>query len=128
MYHLKHFSLSEARDMLPDLKIKLSKIVELKKSLDEKGYDIYKHQYFGGIGPNGTGNFPKDLESLVELVHSISEEGILIKGIDNGLIDFPHIRENGEEVYLCFLLGEDDIEYWHDIADGFPGRREVDDL
>lgn len=128
MYHLKHFSLSEARDMLPDLKIKLSKIVELKKSLDEKGYDIYKHQYFGGIGPNGTGNFPKDLESLVELVHSISEEGILIKGIDNGLIDFPHIRENGEEVYLCFLLGEDDIEYWHGITDGFPGRREVDDL
>ncbi|MEO8210255.1 MAG: DUF2203 domain-containing protein [bacterium] len=128
MVHKKHFSLTEARDLLPDLKIKLTKIVELKESLNERGYDIYKHQFFGGIGPNGSGKFPKDMEDLIKLVHQISEDGIIVKGIDNGLIDFPCIRNSGEEVYLCYLLGEDDIEYWHSIQDGFSGRKIIDDL
>ena len=128
MLHKKHFSLAEAHDLLPQLKIKLTKIIELKKSLDEKGYDVYKHQFFGGIGPNGSGKFPADMEQLVRHVHEISEQGIIIKGLDNGLIDFPHIRDNGEEVYLCFLSGEDDIEYWHSIGDGFAGRRSVEEL
>lgn len=128
MYHTIHFSLSEATNLLPDLKIKLAKISELKKALDKKGYDIYRHQYFGGIGPNGTGKYPSELEELIININKITEKGILIKGIDNGLIDFPHIRENGEEVYLCFLLGEESIEYWHYIEDGFGGRRSIDNL
>lgn len=128
MIHKKHFSLSEARNLLPDLKIKLTKIVQLKEALNERGYDIYKHQFFGGIGPNGSGKFPKDMEDLIAMVHQISEDGIIVKGIDNGLIDFPCIRNNGEEVYLCYLLGEDDIEYWHSIQDGFAGRKLIDDL
>ena len=128
MYHSIHFSLSEATNLLPDLKIKLAKISELKKALDKKGYDIYRHQYFGGIGPNGTGKYPSELEELIININKITEKGILIKGIDNGLIDFPHIRENGEEVYLCFLLGEESIEYWHYIEDGFGGRRSIDNL
>lgn len=128
MYHTKHFSVIEAISLLPDIKIKLTKIIELKKSLDEMGYDIYRHQYFGGIGPNGTGKYPAELELMIQLVNKITESGIIVKGIDNGLIDFPHLRENGEEVYLCFLLGEESINYWHSIRDGFAGRKKIEDL
>ena len=128
MYHSKHFTVKEAIDLLPELKSKLTKISELKKSLDVKGYDIYKHQYFGGMGPNGTGKYPADLEKMIQLVNEITEKGVLIKGLDNGLIDFPHIRENGEEVYLCFLLGEESINFWHSISDGFSGRRNIENL
>jgi hypothetical protein len=128
MYHSKHFTVKEAIDLLPELKSKLTKISELKKSLDVKGYDIYRHQYFGGMGPNGTGKYPADLEKMIQLVNEITEKGVLIKGLDNGLIDFPHIRENGEEVYLCFLLGEESINFWHSISDGFSGRRNIENL
>jgi len=128
MYHSKHFTVNEAIDLLPELKSKLTKISELKKSLDVKGYDIYRHQYFGGMGPNGTGKYPADLEKMIQLVNEITEKGVLIKGLDNGLIDFPHIRENGEEVYLCFLLGEESINFWHSISDGFSGRRNIENL
>ena len=128
MYHSKHFTVNEAIDLLPELKSKLTKISELKKSLDVKGYDIYRHQYFGGIGPNGTGKFPEDLELLIKLLHNLSEKGIIVKSIEEGLIDFPHIRENGEEVYLCFLLGEESINFWHSISDGFSGRRNIENL
>lgn len=128
MLHKIHFSLHEAESILPEIKNKLLQIIELKKVIDEKGYDIYMHQFFGGIGPNGSGKFPDYMEKLIRYVNDITEKGIIMKGIDNGLIDFPHIRDNGEEVYLCFLSGEETIEYWHSIDDGFAGRRPVEEL
>jgi len=128
MFHNKHFSLSEARRLLPGLKIQLFEIIKLKNSLNEIGFDIYRHQYFGGIGPNGTGKYPPYLEELIKIVNEITQNGIIVKGIDNGLIDFPHIRENGEEVYLCYMYGENDIEFWHSIVDGYIGRKSIEDL
>ncbi|HMS64454.1 MAG TPA: DUF2203 domain-containing protein [Ignavibacteria bacterium] len=125
MFHKRHFNLEEARSMLPEIKSKISLIAELKESLDERNYDINKHQYFGGFGPNGTGKFPEEMEKLVLLVNELTEKGVLIKDLNSGLIDFPHIRDNGEEVYLCFLLGEEDIKFWHSIEDGFAGRKEI---
>jgi len=47
--------------------------------------------------------------------------GIEVKDPERGLIDFHHDRY-GEVVYLCYLLGEPDIGWWHRIADGFAGR------
>ena len=128
MFHKRHFTLAEANNLIEDIKESISIIIELKINLDEKGYDIYKHQYFGGFGPNGTGRFPKELERLVTLVNEISEMGIIVKDINSGLIDFPFIRSNGEEVYLCFRSGEENIQYWHSITDGFAGRRPVSEL
>lgn len=128
MLHKKHFSLKEANNLLPELKIKLSRMIELKKKLDLMDYDIFKHPLFGGIGLNGSGKYPVEMEELMEIVENISSKGIIIKGIDNGLIDFPYLRKNGEEVYLCFLYDEDEIKFWHHIKDGFSGRQSIEDL
>lgn len=114
--------------MLFAIKEKLSRLVQLKANLDAKGYDIYRHVYFGGIGPNGTGKFPAEMEELVLIVKDFADRGILIKDISRGLIDFPHIRDNGEEVYLCYLQGETSIQYWHTIDGGFSGRISTDNL
>lgn len=123
MLHKKHFTVESARLILDSVIEKLTRILELKIDLTASGYDIYKHQYFGGAGPNGTGQFPKDMEELVLLVKDIFDEGIIIKDIDTGLIDFPHINKNGVEVYLCYRLGESGIKYWHHIKDGIAGRK-----
>jgi len=127
-YHKKHFSLEEAQLTLGKIKPEVERMVVLKKQLDEMGYDIYKHPFFGGIGPNGEGRHPPQLEELVGIIKSIVEQGIEIKGIDAGLIDFPHLRENGEEVYLCWKADEPEIEYWHAMAEGFRGRRHINEL
>ena len=82
----------------------------------------------GGIGPNGTGVFPKEMEELVEIVQKITNYGVQVKGVDNGLLDFPYIRRNGEEVYLCWMQGEEQIRYWHRIPDGFSGRKSISEL
>ena len=126
--HTIHFTLEEANTLLDKYKPDIEVMVGLKKKLDLKGYDVYNHSYFGGSGPNGTGTFPPEMEKLVEIVKKVSSEGILVKGLDNGLIDFPHIRTSGEEVYLCWQSGEREILFWHAIPDGFAGRRNINEL
>lgn len=128
MYHKKHFSIEEANSLLPLIDEKLNKIIFLKKSLDEQNYDIYKHSYFGGITQNGSGIYPKEFTELITNLNELTAMGIQIKSLDNGLIDFPHIRENGEEVYLCYIYGEESIKFWHSIKDGFAGRKPIEDI
>ncbi|HEY9166215.1 MAG TPA: DUF2203 domain-containing protein [Candidatus Kryptonia bacterium] len=124
----RHFTLDEARSVLGTLLPDLSRMVELKKILNAKNYDVYRHAYFGGGGPNGTKHYPPELEELVEIAQHFAEAGVAVKSLDQGLIDFPHIRKNGEEVYLCYKLGEDDILFWHPIKTGFAGRKSTTQL
>ena len=63
-----------------------------------------------------------ELRSVIEEVQEI---GCLIKDLDIGLIDFP-TTYHGNEVYLCWKLGESGIEYWHGIDEGFRGRKPID--
>ena len=55
-------------------------------------------------------------------MQGLEDEGILIKDVQGGLIDFPHIRED-REVLLCWKIGEKKVEYWHEIETGFRGRQ-----
>ena len=128
MHYTKHYTLTEAQAELPKILSILEEIVLLKKGLDAKGYDVFRHQYFGGIGPNGQKVFPQEMEKLVMLVRDLHERGIEIKDLDKGLIDFPHIRENGEEVYLCYMLVEKTILAWHSLEGGFPARQPITEL
>jgi hypothetical protein len=103
-------------------------MVELKRKLDEVGFDVFKHEYYGGCGPNGTGKFPNEMEKLIKIVKYLSTLSIEVKNIDTALIDFRHIRSNGEEVYLCYILGEEKIELWHNLTEGFAGRKTLEEL
>ena len=60
------------------------------------------------------------------LIHQIKDMGVVLKDVDKGLCDFPYIRQ-GRLVYLCWRLGEEAIEYWHDIEAGFAGRERLDE-
>ncbi len=61
-----------------------------------------------------------------EAIDKIHETGCIVKDLDVGLVDFPSLLE-GEEVYLCWKLGEERITYWHGIHEGFAGRKPLDD-
>ena len=65
-------------------------------------------------------------ERLVEIVNRIQETGVVVKDLDIGLVDFPSLLE-GEEIYLCWKLGEDHIAFWHGIDEGYAGRKPIDD-
>ncbi len=128
LLHGKHFTLEQAQRMLSGIRGLVEELSSLKKKLDALGYNVYRHEYFGGMGPNGESFFPLELERIVEIAKNLDEKGILIKSLDEGLIDFPHLRSNGEEVYLCWKIGEGEIEFWHRVADGFQGRKPLSEL
>ena len=62
---------------------------------------------------------------LKETLERIQEYGCLVKDLDIGLIDFPTLLR-GEEVYLCWKLGESGIHFWHGVQEGFRGRKPID--
>jgi hypothetical protein len=88
------------------------------------------------IGGNGAGYAATDLnaaqtelehlaEDAAALVGQIAALGAVVKDLDLGLLDFPSLRE-GEEVELCWRVGEDAVMYWHPVDIGFSGRKPVD--
>lgn len=127
MIYKKHFKLDEARRLIPALKSKLIIIRNLALRLKSIGYDIYNASYHPGFHPDTCTEFPEDYQKLRKIVTEIYSWGIEIKGIEQGLVDFPAIRD-GEEVFLCWKMDEQDIEFWHHIEDGFMGRHHIDEF
>ena len=59
-------------------------------------------------------------------VEELEELGIELKDPNVGLVDFPAMLD-GRIVYLCWKLGEEAIDHWHELSAGFTGRRPVGD-
>jgi hypothetical protein len=52
----------------------------------------------------------------------IESFGCYLKDIDRGLLDFP-FELRGEVAFLCWQYGEPQVLAWHNIEEGFAGRR-----
>ena len=62
---------------------------------------------------------------LRDVVGRLLDLGVEVKDADVGLVDFPS-RRAGEDVLLCWRAGEDAVEYWHDLEEGYAGRKPID--
>jgi hypothetical protein len=61
-------------------------------------------------------------EGIDDFATELKEIGCEVKDLAEGIVDFPAEMDD-RRVYLCWRLGEDRIEYWHEITGGFAGRR-----
>jgi len=61
---------------------------------------------------------------LENVLGDITALGCMPKDLDAGLVDFP-TRIDGKEGYLCWKVGESNITYWHNLTDGFSGRKKL---
>jgi hypothetical protein len=105
---MPQFTRAEAEALLPRVRPLLEDLKRRKKTYDER--------------PSAP--VASEIEALLR---EVAELGAEVKDIDNGLIDFRTDR-NGEEVYLCWRLGEGDrIAWWHTLEGGFRGRRPLVD-
>lgn len=80
---------------------------------------------FGGGSLAGP-SYIRALHEISGSLQTIHELGVVIKDVDLGLCDFPAML-GGRMVYLCWKLGEDHIEWWHEVSSGFKDRRPLDD-
>ena len=67
----------------------------------------------------------REAEAVARAVDELHGLGVLVKDLDRGLVDFPALRE-GEEILLCWQVGEDEVAYWHGLEEGFAGRKPLD--
>jgi hypothetical protein len=66
--------------------------------------------------------FEREAAAVAACVERLERLGVLVKDLDRGLVDFPALRD-GEEVLLCWQVGEDEVAYWHGLDEGFAGRK-----
>lgn len=125
------FTPAEANALLPTVRPVVERLVEAKRALDaaqERSDEVGRR-----IAGNGGAIPPAELGELhaevarraAELgaaLDELQELGLLVKDLDSGLVDFPSVRA-GEPVLLCWLLGEDEVAWYHGHDDGFAGRQ-----
>jgi hypothetical protein len=66
-------------------------------------------------------------KGVARCVNAIHGLGAQVKDADQGLVDFPAQRD-GEEILLCWQVGEDEVAFWHGPEEGFAGRHPIDEL
>lgn len=132
---MRLYTLAEARAMLPRVIPVLEELretfVALRK-LESKIHRDATHASTNGhlkADPWAEGARENRVEALNQRMRraarQLAEWQIELKDPERGLIDFHHDRD-GEVVYLCFELGESDINFWHRIADGYAGRQRIE--
>src|ERR687894_3274031 len=127
MRHSRHYSREEASALLPWVVEQLERI---RSARDRLG-DIDARAALAATGQGNGGGQPGKVVSegfleLRELMLELREREMVLRDLDRGLIDFPSLRAE-EEVYLCWLEGEEEIGFWHEPEAGFAGRRPLDD-
>ncbi len=125
------FTLEEANRLVPRLESIFRRLGPIRDQLAElqSRLSALQRQHRG----NGVSSSPGDIsrvqselnrisQDVQDAINEIAEQGIIVRDVSSGLVDFPSVRE-GREVYLCWISGEERIEYWHETDRGFADRQ-----
>jgi hypothetical protein len=131
---LRTYTVEEANNELPRVRRIVAQIAELSALLPELE-DKARIAQYESKRPGATADDHARQEQardaaggaemeLLKAVASLNGMGIQLKGPLEGLIDFPSYR-GGELVELCWKLGEERVEHWHHIGEGYAGRKKL---
>ncbi len=115
------FSIDEARALMPEVRRVADELIQARADLAELSRQLRDEGY------SSDGGVPevKALEAQVsELLGWFPEQGIEVKGFAPLLVDFP-AELDGVSVRLCWLEGEDRLDWYHRSDLGIAGRRRL---
>ncbi len=126
----RHFSVEQADQLIPRLTTILGELTTLNtehERLQRQLVELGLKTQSNGHGLEGMAGkirlemqrIASQMKERIERVHSL---GCDLKDVAQGLIDFRTVI-GGTEVYLCWKLGEERIEWWHELNAGFSGRQ-----
>lgn len=126
LLHERHYTREEANALLPQLEPLLLKLRDAKDQLtDEEAHEVLGEAAPGnGGGAEGVQVGEAFLE-VRNMLEALNEAGIVVRDLDRGLIDFPSLLDD-QEIYMCWELGEDSVDFWHDLESGYGGRQPLD--
>ena len=127
----RQFTLDEANALVPWLEETFQRLANMRREqtdaqsrldalLERRGSN-------GSSSSNETmqqaqGNVDRLARLMEEGFQDILAEGIIVRDVATGLVDFPSQRE-GREVFLCWIRGEEPIDFWHETNRGFAHRQ-----
>ncbi len=126
MLHHRHYTVDEANARLDVVGRIVTRIRDARRMLAGEGFDTgfaTLAEITGGASP-GREHAAAALEIALGF-DRLEEMDVVVRDLERGLIDFPSLL-GGEEVYLCWLLGEPSVGHWHAVEGGFAGRRPLD--
>ena len=124
-----YFTREEAEALLPqisivlrEIQVKYESVLQTQEELDAlrmqaagDGYHLQDRIM------NLQRELSQQAQTLRKLLDELTGFGCVLKDPERGLIDFLSLR-SGREIYLCWYLGEERINFWHDLEAGFAGR------
>ena len=127
----RYFTPAEANALLAEVRPAAEELVQHRRAMTEAA--ARRAQLVTRIAGNGgdfdpgearadAELFEREAEAAARCVERLEAIGVLVKDLDSGLVDFPALHD-GEEVLLCWRVGEDEVAFWHPVDDGFAGRR-----
>lgn len=132
----KTFTPDEAQTLLPVLRALLTRAIDGKKIIEEwdKESQDLNHRILlsGGLFVDiakvarKRAERDKAVQGTKDALAEIEAIGVQVKDLDIGLLDFPCVVDD-QIVLLCWKLGEEKIEYWHSLEEGFRGRKKIDE-
>ena len=121
----KHYTREEAEALLPQVRIWLKRLNELRQDLEK--FDKRMGSMMSGghdIGGDQVNRWIRTLADMQAALAEFQRREIQLKDLERGLIDFPAII-GGREVFLCWEQDEEVIEFWHDLDTGYAGREHL---
>jgi hypothetical protein len=120
----RYFSLEQANAAVEAIRPIMREMLEIRQKIIDLQPEVWPviEKAIGNGGNQAASQATREFERINLLAHEIQAVGGVIKDLDNGLVDFPALR-NGREVYLCWKYGEQKIEFWHEIDSGFSDRQ-----
>lgn len=128
---VKYFTLEEANRTLPYVRQIVQDIV---KEYDRWRDCIYRYEVIAAEAKPGEGEtddqaalrekVDRVARHINDYIEELSGVGCVFKGFEGGLVDF-HSKLDDRDIFLCWKLGEPEIQYWHEVDAGFAGRKEL---
>jgi hypothetical protein len=121
--HSRHYTPEQANAALPWVEEQIERLRSARLGLvDEEARDALAE----ATPTNGGGQPGRVIsEAFLELRAALTElqaQEVVLRDLDRGLVDFPALRE-GREIYLCWVEGEDSVDWWHELEAGYAGRQ-----
>lgn len=127
----RYFTPSEANELLAEVRPLAESLVQHRQGMrlaaEHRARLTARIAGNGGdLDPQEPGEldeqFQRESHAVTQAAERLERLGVLVKDLDTGLVDFPALHE-GEEVLLCWQVGEDEVAHWHGVDEGFAGRK-----
>lgn len=123
-----YFTINQANAALPDVikkyeysLAKSNKVKSIEKELQASLSTVNTLEAFVSLKQK----LNSAVTEFYESVEMLERTGVVVKSIDDGLLDFPS-KKFDEEVWLCWKYGETEIRFWHEKDSGFMGRKPIE--